>query len=124
GKFEPISWDEAYQTIADNLLKVKKEYGADSVAFFSGYTKWYRQYLHRFAYSFGSINYGTECSTCFKASEMAWEATAGLNSDPDIENSNVILGFAMNSFHSNHLMCASLLKLNEQGKKFIIIDPL
>ena len=123
GKFEPISWDEAYQTIADNLLKVKKEYGADSVAFFSGYTKWYRQYLHRFAYSFGSINYGTECSTCFKASEMAWEATVGLNSDPDMENSNVILGFAMNSFHSNHLMCARLLKLKEQGKKFIIIDP-
>ena len=57
GRFEPVSWDEAYRIIADNLLKVRKEDGADSVAFFSGYTKWYRQYLHRFAYSFGSINY-------------------------------------------------------------------
>lgn len=123
GRFEPVSWDEAYKIIADNLLKAKKEYGADSVAFFSGYTKWYRQYLHRFAYSFGSINYGTECSTCFKASEMAWEATVGLNSDPDMENSNVILGFALNAFHSNHLMSARLLKLKDQGKKFIIIDP-
>ena len=123
GRFEPVSWDEAYKIIADNLLKTKKEYGADSVAFFSGYTKWYRQYLHRFAYSFGSINYGTECSTCFKASEMAWEATVGLNSDPDMENSNVILGFALNAFHSNHLMSERLLKLKDQGKKFIIIDP-
>lgn len=123
GKFEPITWDEAYRTIADRLMGIKAQYGADSVAFFSGYTKWYRQYLHRFAYSFGSINYGTECSTCFKASEMAWQATAGRNSDPDMENSNVILGFALNSFHSNHLMAARLLRLKEQGKKFIIIDP-
>lgn len=123
GKFEPITWEEAYRTIADEFLKVKKEYGADSVAFFSGYTKWYRQYLHRFAYSFGSINYGTECSTCFKASEMAWEATVGLNSDPDMENSNVILGFALNGFHSRHLVAKRLLRLKEQGKKFIIIDP-
>ena len=123
GRFEPISWDEAYQIIRDELFKVRDTYGADSVAFFSGYTKWYRQYLHRFAYSFGSINYGTECSTCFKASEMAWEATVGLNSDPDMENSNVILGFALNGFHSNHLMSARLLKLKEMGKKFIIIDP-
>lgn len=123
GKFEPITWDEAYKEIADRLLNIKREYGGDSVAFFSGYTKWYRQYLHRFAYSFGSINYGTECSTCFKASEMAWEATVGLNSDPDMENSNVILGFALNSFHSNHLMSARLLRLKDQGKKFIIIDP-
>ena len=38
GRFEPVSWDEAYKIIADNLLKTKKEYGADSVAFFSGYT--------------------------------------------------------------------------------------
>lgn len=123
GKFEPITWDEAYRIVADELLKVKKEYGADSVAFFSGYTKWYRQYLHRFAYSFGSINYGTECSTCFKASEMAWEATVGLNSDPDMENSNVILGFALNGFHSRYLVAPRLLRLKEQGKKFIIIDP-
>ena len=123
GRFEPVSWDEAYRIIADNLLKVRKEYGADSVAFFSGYTKWYRQYLHRFAYSFGSINYGSECSTCFKASEMAWAATVGLDSQPDMENSNVILGFALNGFHSNHLLSKRLLRLREQGKKFIIIDP-
>lgn len=123
GKFEPISWDEAYYIIKEELFKVRDTYGANSVAFFSGYTKWYRQYLHRFAYSFGSVNYGTECSTCFKASEMAWVATVGLKANPDMGRSNVILGFGLNGFHSNHLMAANLLKLKEQGKKFIIIDP-
>ncbi len=37
GKFEPISWDAAYKEISERLLKIKKEYGGDSVAFFSGY---------------------------------------------------------------------------------------
>ena len=39
GRFEPISWDEAYQIIRDELFKVRDTYGADSVAFFSGYTE-------------------------------------------------------------------------------------
>ena len=38
GKFEPVSWEEAYRTIRDKLFKVRDTYGADSVAFFSGYT--------------------------------------------------------------------------------------
>ena len=41
GKFEPITWDEAYRTIADRLLGIKAQYGADSVAFLSGYKKMY-----------------------------------------------------------------------------------
>ena len=31
GKFEPISWDEAYQIIAENLNRVKEQYSAYSV---------------------------------------------------------------------------------------------
>ena len=42
GKFEPITWDEAYAIIAEKLNAVKAQYGASSVAFFSGYCKWYR----------------------------------------------------------------------------------
>ena len=40
GKFEPISCDEAYQTIAQKLNEVKEQYGPNSVAFLSGYCKW------------------------------------------------------------------------------------
>ena len=123
GKFEPISWDEAYREIAQRLLSAKAEYGADSVAFFSGYTKWYRQYLHRFAYSFGSINYGSECSSCWKSTEMAWMSTAGTITDPDFPNSNVILGWALNAFYSMHVAAPGLLALKDMGKKFIIVDP-
>ena len=38
GKFEPISWEEAYQIIAERLNKIKEEYSPHSVAFYSGYS--------------------------------------------------------------------------------------
>ena len=82
GKFEPITWDEAYAEIARRLNAVKETLGPDSVAFFSGYTKWYRQFLHRFAYSFGSINYGSECSTCYKSAVMAWGRPPPVSTPP------------------------------------------
>lgn len=124
GKFEPISWDEAYAEIARRLNGIKAADGADSVAFFSGYTKWYRQFLHRFAYSFGSINYGSECSTCYKSAVMAWEATAGLYAaGPDMGNSNVLLGWALNPYYSKHLALPRLQAFKDRGGKIIIIDP-
>lgn len=125
GKFEPISWDEAFDEITAQLQRIKAEDGPDAVAFFSGYAKWYRQFLHRFAYSFGSINYGSECSTCYKTTVMAWEATtgAGLIGKPDMAGANTILGFALNGFYSNHLSSARFFDLKEKGTKFIIVDP-
>ena len=37
GKFEPVSWEEAYKIIGENLNAVKAQYGPQAVAFFSGY---------------------------------------------------------------------------------------
>ena len=77
GKFEPISWDEAIDTIAEKLLSAREEYGAHRVAFYSGYSKWYRFMFRRFAGDYGSQNYGTESSSCFTSGLMAWQLTSG-----------------------------------------------
>ena len=37
GEFERVSWDEAYRMIAENLLRIKKEYGPQAAAFYAGY---------------------------------------------------------------------------------------
>ncbi|MEG1715170.1 MAG: molybdopterin-dependent oxidoreductase, partial [Lachnospiraceae bacterium] len=36
GKFERISWDEAYCIIADKLLAIRREHGAKSTVFYTG----------------------------------------------------------------------------------------
>jgi len=64
GKWERISWEEALHTIAESLLRLKKDPGPESVIFLTGYTKWMRPYLQRLAHAFGSPNYCTETGLC------------------------------------------------------------
>ena len=71
GQFVPITWDEALDEIAAKFNKIKAENGPEAVAFFAGYTKSFRPYLHRLTHAFGSPNYLTESSTCAQAMAMA-----------------------------------------------------
>ena len=122
GKFEPISWDEAYQTIAQKLNEVKERYGPNSVAFLSGYCKWYRPIFHRFAHVFGSVNFGTDDSTCSAAMVIANKVTAGTGAGPDMAHANTFLGWNYDGYYSNHLSVLGVQKLKERGGKVIIID--
>ena len=122
GKFEPISWDEAYQIIAENLNKVKEQYSPHSVAFFSGYCKWYRPILHRLCHAFGSVNFGSDDSTCVTAKIMGDKCTAGCGAGPDMGHANTFLGWNFDGYYSNHLSVAGVQKLKERGGKVIVID--
>lgn len=77
GEFERISWEEAYEIIAGKLLPIREKYGAKSTIFYTGYPKWYRPALLRFANAYGSPNYCTESSTCFQATNLAWQSIYG-----------------------------------------------
>ena len=122
GRFEPISWDEAYQTIAQKLNEVKEKYTANSVAFLSGYCKWYRPIFHRFAHVFGSVNFGTDDSTCSAAMVIANKVTAGTGGGADMAHANTFLGWNYDGYYSGHLSVAGVQKLRERGGKVIIID--
>lgn len=122
GSFVPITWEEAYGEIADRLGACKRQYGAESVAFYSGYSKWYRQMLRRLAYAFGSPNYGCESSSCYTAAFMAWKVAAGEQGSPDMQNSDLFLGWAFNPFYSSYMGARRAMELKEKGLKFIIVD--
>ena len=84
GQLEPITWDEAYRTIAENLNRIKAEESAHSVAFFAGHGKWFRPMMQRFAYDFGSVNFGSDCSVCNLALIFGRIISAGCNFREDI----------------------------------------
>jgi anaerobic selenocysteine-containing dehydrogenase len=123
GKFEPISWDKALETIATKFKEIKKQNGPESAAFFSGYTKYFRPYLKRLAHSFGSPNYLTESSTCFQAMNMAQKLTFGLPGGPDMKNTKCLLVWSANPFHTNPGSARAILKGKERGMKLIVVDP-
>lgn len=76
-RYERISWDKALAVTADALNSIKQKYGAESAAFFSGYTKEARLYLQRLAHLFGSPNYMTESGCCFTSAQVCEEVTYG-----------------------------------------------
>ena len=122
GKFEPISWDEAYQIIAENLNKIKEKYGPSSVLFYSGFCKWYRPILHRLCHVFGSVNFGTDDSNCFAGMYVGSKVTAGTAGGPHFPKANTFLGWNFDGYYSNHLSIDAVQKLKARGGKVIIID--
>jgi anaerobic selenocysteine-containing dehydrogenase len=123
GQWQEISWDQAYTEIAQKLLGIREEFGADAVTFFTGYSKWYRPVYKRFIHAFGTLNYATESSTCFTALAMANHLTFGTFPQPDIMNSDLFIGWAYNPFYSGNTQNNPLEDFKEKGGKVLIIDP-
>jgi anaerobic selenocysteine-containing dehydrogenase len=67
-RWEEISWDEAYDTIAREFGKIKEKYGPESVIFAQGTGRDIMAYISRLAYSFGSPNFaclGLSGNACY-----------------------------------------------------------
>ncbi len=121
--FVPISWDEAYDLIEKNLSSIRREYGAESVIWFTGYTKWIRPWLRRMCNSFGGHNYMTESSTCFRSGRMANETIFGRDVRGDMMGGpHLIVGWACNPFINAYPMGKGYVRAKENGAKIIIID--
>ncbi len=123
GRLVPISWDEALDTVATRLNAIKAEDGPQAVAFYAGYTKYFRPYLKRLAHSFGSPNYLTESSTCAKATALAQQLVFGVPGGPDLANANCVLVWSANPFHTNPGNARALLRCKERGARLIVVDP-
>ena len=123
GQMVPITWDEALDTVTEQLQRLKAESGPESVVFYCGYPKQPRPFLQRLAMLYGSPNYGTESSTCFTAAVMAWRLSYGAMSGPDVAHTKCVLVWGKNLFHAGTTGSRHLLNARERGVKFIVVDP-
>ena len=127
GKFERISWDEAYSTIAEKLNASKEKYGADSTLFYVGHPKWFRYQMTELANSYGTCNMGSESSTCAYAIMLANQATYGKGIRimmPDLRRAKVLVAWAANVLHTNPVTQGSnLINAIDRGMKLIVVDP-
>jgi len=121
-EFEPISWEEAFAETAKGLNAVKEQYGAASAAFICGYTKWFRPFLHRLAYSFGSPNYLTESSGCYWSGVMANRSIFGVTTAPDLMNTKLYVAWGSNPPIHAFPLARNLIALKKRGGKIIVID--
>lgn len=123
GEFEPISWEYAYREIAAQLNRLKAACGPESVAFVCGYSKWFRPFLQRLAFSFGSPNYMTESSACYRATVVSSKCLFGVPVVGDLRNTKLFIAWGSNPFINMYPLGRGLLNFKEHGGKVVVIDP-
>jgi anaerobic selenocysteine-containing dehydrogenase len=129
-KFKKISWDEALNTIAEKLLEIKAQDGAESVAFYIAYTKEPRPYFRRLVHAYGSPNYCTETSSCFSAGWLAMSLNFGFDYGNLLGNSRQIdpegkcmIIWSSGVRQSSPHFWRDYIDAKQRGFKFIVVDP-
>ena len=80
GKFEPISWEEAFDLCEDGLRDIREKHGAESMIFCQGTGRDIGGPISFLAYSFGSPNWvqlGLSGQSCYTPRLGAMKATMG-----------------------------------------------
>jgi anaerobic selenocysteine-containing dehydrogenase len=124
-----ISWDEPLTEIATTLAYVKKENGAEAVAFgvttpsgtpMSDSIDW----VERFIWSFGSPNicYATEICNWHKDVAHAFTFGCGLPT-ADYQNSDVIILWGNNPANTWLAQADAIAKGRRKGARLVVVDP-
>ena len=77
GKFRQASWEEALDITAENMIRIKEQYGPEAMVFSSTHNLSQTQF-ENLLYAYGSPNYGTQRSLCFNAMVTAFTLTYGV----------------------------------------------
>ncbi len=79
GKFEEISWDEAFDLIETRMKQIRAEHGAESVIFHQGTGRDVGGWISMLAYAYGSPNwmFGLSGISCYTPRLMMMSITQG-----------------------------------------------
>ena len=127
GEFCRITWDEALDILAQQLLRSREQYGGKSTMLYVGHPKWFRTYLTDFANRYGTPNLGTESSSCAYALMMASQCCFGrgvMMPPPDLARCRTLLIWGVNPLYSSSPdQARRYLDAVDRGVKVIAVDP-
>ena len=128
GQFERITWDQALDEIADNLLKAEQKYGAETV-----WPYWYagtmgfvqRDGINRLTHAKRySRFYSTVCVTL---ADTGWRAGYGqrwgVSAEEAGEHSDLIVCWGGNPVSTNVNLMTHVSRAKKRGVPFVVIDP-
>jgi anaerobic selenocysteine-containing dehydrogenase len=141
GQFEPISWDEALDAIAQNLNKIAADYGPEAACMFTGRGSFERSLCDMLTpagvretsawnilFPFGSPNTTGVGAICYVSHGMIAPATTDgvweVDTYADLENADLIVVWGDNPATDSAPMNLPRLKTaQKQGIDIICIDP-
>ena len=88
-RFEPISWEKAYQEIAQKTNLILMNHGPQSI-FWVNYPQSNNMYALRLMHTLGSPHYFTHGSTCYTARNAGWVTTVGELPSNDLSHARYI----------------------------------
>lgn len=126
GQWEQISWDEALDTVAQELTKAKTVYGPQGLIFMRGSFKGGYQgtFLGRFANALGAPNIASMASVCYVPRAVGSNLTHGYNPVPDYEYPPAcIVVWGANLADTRIGEHGQTVRALKRGSKLIVIDP-
>ncbi|MDI6786200.1 MAG: formate dehydrogenase subunit alpha [bacterium] len=129
GSLKRTSWEEAIDYSAEKLLKIKKDYGSESLGILSSAkcTNEENFLLSKFTRIALGTNNIDHCARLCHAStvtglKMAFGSGAMTNSINELENADCILVAGSNTTSQHPMIGARILNAVEKGAKLIVVD--
>jgi anaerobic selenocysteine-containing dehydrogenase len=127
GKWHRISWDDALDETAENLLRIKETHGPRAVGFGVGMPKGLEHFvLIRLANIFGSPNVIASQDVCHAPREITGVHTCGFYPVADLHHpTRLILSWASNLLSTSEegQIASLVLKQLQNGARLIVVDP-
>jgi thiosulfate reductase/polysulfide reductase chain A len=121
--FESISWEKAYQEIAQKINLILMDHGPQSI-FWVNYPQSNHMYALRLMHTLGSPHYFTHGSTCYTARNAGWVATVGELPANDLSHARYITIIGRNPAGGIDLAeVKKIVEAKEKGAKVVVIDP-
>lgn len=127
GKFEEISWDEAFDLLASKLTEIKEKHGPQAVnvhvgqPFIATQTE---KVVRRFSDLYGTPNYSTGSSFCYYASAIGHVLTVWAMLLPHYQgNASCMVLWGSNRTQSAPPFADRINAWVGRGAKLIVIDP-
>ncbi len=127
GEFKEVSWEEAFNFIADKLADIKQKYGAKALVVHFGvpFVYSYTEFIaRRFSDLYGTPNYTSGASFCFLARSIGHASTCGTHIFPHYPGgTRCMLIWGNNPRESRPLQEDYINAMLGRRAKLIVIDP-
>lgn len=129
GKWQRISWDEAFDTVATGLNEIKEKYGPQALAAGVGEPRGFEfPWIQRFCSVYGTPNIYTPHTLCgaprFSAASSTWGAGQGVQTreGSSLIPPKLLLQFGASGKNTGQSR-EEVRKKTRNGAKLVIIDP-
>ena len=131
GKFEEVSWDEAYSFIASKLIDIKNKYGADAIGGISSSRatneeNYLMQKMIRVAV--GTNNIDGCARVCHAPTaygmQQSFGTGAATNSVEDLQQTDAVFLFGANPIKGHPVTGAKIKQVFMKGVTSIVVDPI